>query len=493
MKKITSVLLSVVVFFVMVIHVNAVTITTNSTSGTIDTNSKHVTNTATLTVSGVQSGDTFKAYKLLDAFYNSTSNTFTYEFTSTFKAFLNSTSGQTNDYSSLTVEQYAALTSGNTTSGTTQTNSTLDLLVSLYAAYIKTNSVVGSNMTVSGTNAIINAEAGAWLVLPTATTKVYAVMVGNVDFKANANGTDWDINSPTITAKVSNASVTKVLKDNSSTEGTYSINDEYNYVINVTVPAYPTNATNKTLSVSDILDSGITLDFVSGIVVKDGSATLTTNADGTVVDVDNHTVATISKNGQEITININADYINSNTVTIEYPATLNNNAVLGSTGNTTTTTLTYATEPYGTGTSTTNNVVTTVRTYGIRLFKHNSSNAGLSGAIYNIYSDSGLNTQVGTITTGSDGYGTYDGLADGTYYLKEVTAPTGYRVSTDIVAIAINNSNNYTSADATDSTIGLLPSTGGIGTYIFIVVGSIVVIGAIVYLYKYLDKKKNEK
>ena len=40
--------------------------------------------------------------------------------------------------------------------------------------------------------------------------------------------------------------------------------------------------------------------------------------------------------------------------------------------------------------------------------------------------------------------------------------------------------------------MGLLPSTGGIGTYIFIVIGAIIVIGALVFLYKYLNKSKNK-
>ena len=493
MKKITKLLLlGVMLCFVMILNVNAVSITTNTTSGTVDTNSKYVTNTSTLTVSGVQSSDTFKAYKILDTFYNSTNNTITYEFTSTFKSFLTSTNGQTNDYSSLTVAGYQALTSGDTTNGSTTTNSTLDTLVSLYATYIKTNSVTGSNMTVSGTNATASLEAGAWLVLPTTTTKVYAVMVGNVELKSNTGGTGWDITSPTIVAKVSSASVTKVLKGTSATEGTYNINEDYNYVITASVPTFPTNATNKTLTVKETLDNGITFGAISNVVIKDGGTTLTTNADGTVKDEGNHTVATITQNGQEVTITFNADYITTNTITIEYPAKLNSSATLGAPGNDTTTTLTYATEPYSTATTTTNGVVNTVRTYGIRLFKKDSSNNGLQGAVYTVYSDSGLNTSVGTITTDGTGYGTIDGLKSGTYYLKETTAPFGYRINNDILTVTINTSNDYTETNQEDSKMGLLPSTGGVGTYIFIVIGAIAVVGSLVFLYKYLNKNKNK-
>ena len=489
MKKITKALLSVIVLFIVMLNVHAVTITTNTTAGTVDTNSKYVTNTSTLTVSGVQSTDTFKAYKILDVFYNSSNNTFTYEFTNTFKTFL----ATTNDYKTLTVAQYQSLTSGNITNGSTTTNSTLDTLVSLYATYIKTNSVSGSNMTVSSTNATATLEAGAWLVLPATTTKVYSVMVGNVEFKANTNGTDWDITSPTIVAKVSNASISKVLKSNNATEGSYDVGENYNYVITATVPTFPTNATNKTLTITETLDNGVSLGNIANVVIKDGATTLTTNADGTVKDGENHTVATITKTGQEVTINFNADYITNNTVTVEYPASLNNSAVLGTPGNKTTTVLTYANEPYGTATTTTTGVVNTVRTYGIKLLKHNSDNETLEGAIYNVYSDSSLTTLVGTITTGNDGYGTIDGLSSRTYYLSEKTAPTGYKISTDIITVNIDTTKTYTDAEATDTKMGLLPSTGGVGTYIFIVIGAIVVIGALVFLYKYLNKNKNGK
>ena len=106
--------------------------------------------------------------------------------------------------------------------------------------------------------------------------------------------------------------------------------------------------------------------------------------------------------------------ITSNNVTVEYKAKLNNNATLGTTGNTTTT-ISYANDPYSTGTTTSNQVETTVKTFGINFFKHNSSITGLSGAAYTVYSDSALTTQVGTITTGSNGHGTIKGLSSGTY------------------------------------------------------------------------------
>lgn len=107
------------------------------------------------------------------------------------------------------------------------------------------------------------------------------------------------------------------------------------------------------------------------------------------------------------------------------------------------------------------------------------------------------------------------GLDDGTYYLKETKAPAGYNLLKEPVAVVItattSNGQNWTSSVASDALTKLdvtaagqsgtgdtstgiasitiannkgstLPETGGIGTTIFYVVGSILVIGAAVLL-----------
>ena len=487
-RKFIVCLLCLIVLFGFTGGVGAVTISTNTVSGTVDTNSKYVTNTSSLSVVGVDSQDTFKAYKILNTFYNSSANTITYEFTNEFKSFLSSTTS----YKNLTVSQYMALTSGDVTNGSTTSASGLDTLVSQFASYIKSHAVNGNNLTVSGTTASGTLEVGSYLVLPVTTKRVYAVMVGNLDFKANANGTSWDLNSASIVAKVSSVSIQKKIKGVDAQEGTYSEGEDYTYVITSNVPTYPTNATNKALTITDTLASGITFNGISTVVVKDGTTTLTTKADGTVVDASLHTVATIvvSDDGK-ITVNFNSDYIQSNDITIEYSAKLNEDAVLGSDGNVTTTYLTYANDPYGSVTTNTGEVVTKVFTYGIRLFKHNASDEGLAGAIYTVYSDVTLNTSVGTITTGRDGYGAFDGLKSGTYYLKETKAPVGYKINNDVITVVLDEALRYTEITALDDEMGFLPSTGGIGTYVFIVLGLFIVLGSSLLLYRYLNKNKN--
>ena len=56
----------------------------------------------------------------------------------------------------------------------------------------------------------------------------------------------------------------------------------------------------------------------------------------------------------------------------------------------------------------------------------------LSGAVYTVYSDRGCSQRVGTLTTdGSGNSGTIE-LNEGSYYVKETTAPKGYQLDTQI-------------------------------------------------------------
>lgn len=107
---------------------------------------------------------------------------------------------------------------------------------------------------------------------------------------------------------------------------------------------------------------------------------------------------------------------------------------------------------------------------------------------------------VDTITTGETGALVINGLADGTYYLTETKAPRGYNLLREPVKVTVahkdaNGKLTETSfvADQTQTdTSGLvkvennagteLPSTGGIGTTVFYVLGSAMALGAVILL-----------
>jgi len=93
-----------------------------------------------------------------------------------------------------------------------------------------------------------------------------------------------------------------------------------------------------------------------------------------------------------------------------------------------------------------------------------------------------------TIGGSNDAVASFTGIADGTYTLVETTVPTGYNKAADTpITIKPASTNNLTTeltveAEVTNNSGAELPSTGGIGTTIFYVVGSIMVVAAGVLL-----------
>ena len=62
-------------------------------------------------------------------------------------------------------------------------------------------------------------------------------------------------------------------------------------------------------------------------------------------------------------------------------------------------------------------------------------------AVYGVYTDKACKNKVGEITIGADGTGSIT-LPDKQYYVKEISAPTGYDMSTDVVALKANSNVN---------------------------------------------------
>lgn len=91
------------------------------------------------------------------------------------------------------------------------------------------------------------------------------------------------------------------------------------------------------------------------------------------------------------------------------------------------------------------------------------------------------------VTTDANGAASFDGLANGTYYLVETKAPAGYNQLTEakdvVVTGSITDSTKLSvTAEVANSAGTLLPSTGGMGTTIFYVLGAVLVVGAGVLL-----------
>ena len=163
--------------------------------------------------------------------------------------------------------------------------------------------------------------------------------------------------------------------------------------------------------------------------------------------------------------------------------------------------------PLGTATTTTN-------TYKFQLDKTKNAEkdyAELTGAKFQLYAIDGttlLKFAVNGTTYTYDAEGTVDtidmtstakviiqGLDKAEYVLKETQAPSGYNKAEDVtikdstLVIATGTITDNTGVDSDTGVVTVvneagteLPSTGGIGTTIFYIVGSILVLGAAVIL-----------
>ena len=148
-------------------------------------------------------------------------------------------------------------------------------------------------------------------------------------------------------------------------------------------------------------------------------------------------------------------------------------------------------------------------TYSVDVVKTDGSNLLVPGAKFKLY-DASTGGNVIKVTKDSDGVYHVDasgseemetngglltikGLAgDTSYYLEETFAPAGYVALTSRQEIALTDANltatvsgsTYESGGVQiiNEKMGELPSTGGIGTTIFYVVGSVLVLGAVLLL-----------
>lgn len=93
-------------------------------------------------------------------------------------------------------------------------------------------------------------------------------------------------------------------------------------------------------------------------------------------------------------------------------------------------------------------------------------------------------------TTNKSGAADFPGLKDGTYYLKEIEAPAGYNLlaaDKDVLIAGTTTTEGTTTVDTTKLTVttkvenakgDALPATGGMGTTIFYILGTVLLLGA---------------
>lgn len=512
MKKIVSIALVLVLLLVpfsYLLNVKALEITVGE--GDIITNTSTITVNKSGTITSL-TGDVLEAYKVLDAYYNKDSNEISYKFTSLFEEFKSSEYAKNGviDFSSsdFTVESYIGY--GASDADTSEFES----LVAQFAKYVKANSSAGTTLTVAGDGLSASATVvvGSYLVLPTVTNKVFTAMLGNVEIKANNNA--WELQSANITAKgytigdsfddsELESGKTKSIVNKGLGSASVVVGEEYNYYISTSLPKYPSNASNTTFIITETLDEGITFSGINYMSISDGGVGLT-NDNGTFKNSEGATVASVSSTTSEdgktvLTISFTPNNASSQSIEIIYKASLNSNAPYGEKINSTSK-LTYAVDPYSTldgANKTTGASTATAYTYGLKVKNAN-------GAVFALYKVGEVETgsPIETATVGTDGFAVFkNGIAattpDGTsYVLVQTKAAAGYRtvenkdITLTVGGDGYDSNTHIFTVEVETKEAGLLPSTGGLGTILYTLIGLFIITFSATAVV-YYRKKKN--
>ncbi len=328
------------------------------------------------------------------------------------------------------------------------------------------------------------------------------------------------VDDVTIAPKSDVPEVEKKVKDtNDSTGDTSGWQDSADYDIGDSVPFQLTATLADNVSAyttykvvfHDTLSKGLTYNndakvYIDGKETSGFTVTATVNADGTT------------------TLTVSCDDVkalgagNSSVITVEYTATLDDDAVLGSAGNPNEVYLEYSNNPNKseagnneTGNTPTDKVI--VFTYKVIVNKVDGEGAPLTGAEFTLEKYNKETGEWEAITAVKNDEGTtftFSGLDDGKYRLTETKTPAGYNsiapieftitaehdVLADDPALTSLSGNattgeiTFTSSTAEGSLStnvvnkagSTLPETGGIGTTIFYVLGAVLVVGAGVVL-----------
>lgn len=253
----------------------------------------------------------------------------------------------------------------------------------------------------------------------------------------------------------------------------------------------------------DTMSSGLTYTDVTSVKLGDAD-----------VDAKNYTVVTDPTDGCTFEIRFDQSFCNTlkadDKIVISYTATVNEKAVIGNAGNPNESKLEYGQSGK---TTTTPPSTTTTYTWELKVFKYtmNGENEkALDGAVFTLSKSAdganpialvsegntvyrvakeGESNTVTEITTDTTGKFTIKGLDSDAYYLTEKTAPAGYNTLKEPVEVVINDEGEVTynktstgEVKVLNQTGAELPSTGGMGTTVFYVLGSALVLGAAVLL-----------
>ena len=450
--------------------------------------------TGSITINDAVVGQTYTIYQILDLeSYNASANAYAYKATTAWNTFINRDDIK-GTYVEVDAQGYV----------TWKGDADAAAFAKLAQKYAKDNSITnqGSVTATSTTVSFTGLDLGYYLVDTTLGTLC-----------------SLDTTNPNVTMEEKNEVPTNVKTVEEDSTGNYGekndadIGQTVNFKSTITAQA---GAENYVFH--DTMSAGLTYTDVTGITLNGTTVDNTDNKAYTVVNTGLTDGCTFEVRFTQAF----CDTLKANDqIVISYTATLNENAVIAGEGNPNTSKVSYGDSN---NTKYTPDSQTKTYTWDVDVFKYalrDSAETALSGAKFtlsknadgsnpialvskgnNVYrvAKTGETDTVTEITTDATGKFTIKGLDADTYYLTETAAPAGYNKLAGPVTIVIGENgvvNGTTEAPQGVDEVKVLnqsgaelPSTGGIGTTIFYVLGGVLVVGAAVLL---VTKKRMER
>lgn len=460
--------------------------------------------TGSITINGAIAGQTYNIYRILDLEANEGFTAYKYTINPEWEAFVA-------EYDDVFTVKNGIVTSTVTDAATIQT------LANDAGKYVNIESLKPDGTATAANPTVSNLPLGYYLVVSTpalSENSLCSLGTTNPDVTINEkNG------KPTITKQVEHAAGSPASANDATVGDTVKF-----YVTINAIDGKPENYV-----MHDKMDEGLSFDD-SSVTVKRGETILEKGTD--------YELITSPADHDTFDIKFEKNVVKTNDVfTVTYTATLNEKAVVGTPGNKNETKLTYGDNQH------VDAQPTKTYTWSFNIFKYfmdgNKKEKGLEGAQFILYREVSTGTETEyeyavmdttgkikswssnenkatVLTSPKDGNLTMSGLANGTYYLKEKEAPQGYNPLENPIEIMITAESWTTSGtpsakiayktsatedatfvEAADGTTvkvenksgTTLPSTGGIGTTIFYVIGGGLMVAAAILL---ITKKRME-
>ena len=444
--------------------------------------------TGSITVDNPVADTTYTAYKIFDVTYNSDQSAYSYTINSTDPWFTAVSNYAKTENSGLTLTQVNGSTTYNV-------STTADFSAPKFADALKAD-VAGKTGGI-----VLTAQADG-------TVSATGLPLGYY-FVASTSGALCNLTTTDPNAIIHDKNDVPFEKEGD--KGSADIGETVNYTITGKVPDY-TGFKTYTYEITDTMSEGLT--FNKDVKVTIGGTDVTSAC---TVTYD------VGGNANKFTVSIPVkNYTIGAEIKVTYSAVVNEKAIAKIETNKAE--LKYSNNPTNSTSTATTPSDTKVYSSKIVIDKYEtgSEDKKLAGAKFVLYKEVTTDEGADAVTTklyykwnetaqkvewvenkanatvkitDSNGAASFDGIANGTYYLEEIEAPAGYNQLKEPVQVTVNGGTAEAQLTVTqpveNSTGTELPSTGGMGTTLFYTLGAILVLGAGVLLVT--KKRMSEK